>query len=437
MATKRSTTEQAQAAIKAAQETAAEWVELERLHGWEHNPKRHPDAQVADLMRSIKRFGWGAVILARPNGEIIAGHGRLEAAKRLGLAKVPVRWLNLDPTEAHLLALADNKLTEIGEWDDALVGRILSEAQAEGADLTGLGWDESELLALMAGGGESEKGSAGGEDSIPEQAPRAVSRLGETWVLGPHRLTCGDSADPRVVQRATQGRTAPLIWTDPPYNIGGNRGMMASDIRKSAKALKDASWDQTFRFEDAIPSLEASMAQDCTVYVCSSQFLAGAVWAWMDQRMDFYSFCEWFKTNPMPSLAKRHWTWTSELICYGTRGKHTFNFPEQGHALSVWSIPGRAHESAHPTEKPTAVPAHAISHSSREGDLVIDLFTGAGSTVLACESLGRVFAGVELDPRWIDTTILRWQSASGKPAVLEGDGRSFDEVSRERLGEGD
>jgi hypothetical protein len=151
MATKRSTTEQAQAAIKAAQETAAEWVELERLHGWEHNPKRHPDAQVADLMRSIKRFGWGAVILARPNGEIIAGHGRLEAAKRLGLAKVPVRWLNLDPTEAHLLALADNKLTEIGEWDDALVGRILAEAQAEGADLTGLGWDESELQQLMIG----------------------------------------------------------------------------------------------------------------------------------------------------------------------------------------------------------------------------------------------------------------------------------------------
>jgi len=150
MATKRSTTEQAQAAIKAAQETAAEWVELERLHGWEHNPKRHPDAQVADLMRSIKRFGWGAVILARPNGEIIAGHGRLEAAKRLGLAKVPVRWLNLDPTEAHLLALADNKLTEIGEWDDALVGRILSEAQAEGADLTGLGWDEQEIKKLLS-----------------------------------------------------------------------------------------------------------------------------------------------------------------------------------------------------------------------------------------------------------------------------------------------
>jgi ParB-like chromosome segregation protein Spo0J len=152
MATKRDTTEQAQAAIKAAQETAAEWVEVERLHGWEHNPKRHPDAQVADLMRSIKRFGWGAVILARPNGEIIAGHGRLEAAKRLGLAKVPVRWLNLDPTEAHLLALADNKLTEIGEWDDALVREILEGAKQEGADITGLGWSEDQLQKIMQGG---------------------------------------------------------------------------------------------------------------------------------------------------------------------------------------------------------------------------------------------------------------------------------------------
>jgi DNA modification methylase len=226
-----------------------------------------------------------------------------------------------------------------------------------------------------------------------------------------------------------------MIWTDPPYNIGGKVMIVAKGVSASHRDLKDASWDQAFRFEDAIPSLEASMAQDCTVYVCSSQFLAGAVWTWMDQRMDFYHACVWSKPNPMPSLSKRHWTWSAELICYGTRGKHAFNFPEQGHALSVWSIPGRAHESAHPTEKPTVVPAHAISHSSREGDLVIDLFTGAGSTVLACESLGRVFAGVELDPRWIDTTVRRWQGASGKSAVLEGDGRSFDEVSRERIGE--
>ena len=174
MATKRSMTEEAQAAIKAAQETAAEWVELDRLHGWEKNPKRHPDAQVADLMKSIKRFGWGAVILARPNGEIIAGHGRMEAAKRLGLAKVPVRWLNLDPTEAHLLALADNKLTEIGEWDDALVREILEGAKQEGADLTGLGWSEDELSEVLSGSTELGDSSKGVDDTYTRKVEAPI-----------------------------------------------------------------------------------------------------------------------------------------------------------------------------------------------------------------------------------------------------------------------
>jgi ParB-like chromosome segregation protein Spo0J len=130
-------------------ENAAEWVEIEKLHGWEKNPKKHPDAQVKDLMKSIKRFGWGAVILARPNGEVIAGHGRLEAAKRLKMPRVPVRYLDLDPGEAHLLALADNKLTEVSEWDDKRVREILAKARDEGALIDGLGWSDDELVKLL------------------------------------------------------------------------------------------------------------------------------------------------------------------------------------------------------------------------------------------------------------------------------------------------
>ena len=169
-----SMTETAQAAIKAAQESAAEWVDLDRLHGWDKNPKRHPDAQVKDIMRSIRRFGWGAVILARPNGEIIAGHGRMEAAKRLGLTRVPVRWLDLDPTEAHLLALADNKLTEIGEWDGLLVSRILKDAKNEGADLDGLGWDEQEINKFLSATESIDLDAAFG--ALPDGAPEMMVR---------------------------------------------------------------------------------------------------------------------------------------------------------------------------------------------------------------------------------------------------------------------
>lgn len=142
--------EESLAALKQEQESIGEWVDIDRVRGWDKNPKRHPEAQVKDLVKSIKRFGWGAPLLARPNGELIAGHGRLEAAKQLGLTKVPVRWMNLDPTEAHLLALADNKLTEIGEWDDVLVAEILEAAKLEGADIDGLGWTEGDLAKIMS-----------------------------------------------------------------------------------------------------------------------------------------------------------------------------------------------------------------------------------------------------------------------------------------------
>lgn len=164
-------TEEALAALKQEQEAIGEWVDIDRVRGWEKNPKRHPEIQILDLIKSIKRFGWGAPLLARPNGELIAGHGRLEAARRLGLTKVPVRYMNLDPTEAHLLALADNKLTEIGEWDDVLVREILEAAKLEGADLEGLGWSNDDLVALL----DSANGDGAGPDGVDDMYTRKIT----------------------------------------------------------------------------------------------------------------------------------------------------------------------------------------------------------------------------------------------------------------------
>jgi len=448
MATKRSTTEQAQAAIKAAQETAAEWVELERLHGWEHNPKRHPDAQVADLMRSIKRFGWGAVILARPNGEIIAGHGRLEAAKRLGLAKVPVRWLNLDPTEAHLLALADNKLTEIGEWDDALVGRILTEAQAEGADLTGLGWDESELLALMAGGGESEKGSTGGEDTIPEQAPRAVSRLGETWILGPHRLTCGDSTDPRVVQRVSQGSKADICFTSPPYGLGKSIKLSGnSAANKTDSAYKDHD-DDPEEWGDLMARWFAASRSIITHgWVVNVQPLDGnkrqLIQFIHDRSTHLVDVLTWDKGHAAPQMApsvcNSAFEWIMVFSCKANATRCIPCADWRGTISSVYrGPPQRDNEFAeiHAATMPTHLPVWVVGTLCNTSKVIFDPFGGTGTTMIACHQLGRTCWSIEIDPLYVDTAVRRWQGVSGKPAVLEGDGRSFDEVSRERLGEG-
>jgi DNA modification methylase len=154
----------------------------------------------------------------------------------------------------------------------------------------------------------------------------------------------------------------------------------------------------------------------------------------MKQWSSHNSWCVWSKPNPMPSLMKRHWTWNAELICYATRGRHTFNFPAEGHALSVWEINKVNGKSGHPTEKPVAVPAHAISHSSSPGHLVVDLFLGSGTTLIAAEQLGRKCYGMEISSQYVDVICNRWAKLTNESPVLEETGETFDQVAKRRRG---
>jgi DNA modification methylase len=344
-----------------------------------------------------------------------------------------VRWLNLDPTEAHLLALADNKLTEIGEWDDALVGRILAEAQAEGADLTGLGWDESELLALMAGGGESEKGSAGGEDSIPEQAPRAVSRLGETWILGPHRLTCGDSSNKDHIDSlfGKDGRFD-LLLTDPPYGVS-YKGKTSAQLEIENDDLTEA-------------ELSGLMAK--VFDIAESKSRPGAYWyATVPAGPLHILFAEDWKRR---SILRQIMVWAKDVFVLGHSEYHYQHEPTlfgwvagprhknpDRTRSTLWSFDRPKANREHPTMKPVDLWIKAINDGSLPGEVVFDPFCGSGTTIIACEQIGRKARGMELSPVYADVIVRRWQRFTDKPAVLEGDGRSFDEVSRERLGEGD
>lgn len=197
------------AAPEAAPEAAAVWVEVDKLLPWAQNPRQN-DAAVDEVVASIKRFGFGAPLLARrENGEIIAGHTRLRAALKLQLPKVPVRYLDLDPADAHLLALADNKLGEIAEWDEARLGQLLAELRADGADiLTGTGFDDGEIATLIAGASESAQPVDGQDPGAQEPSGHAVSVYGEIYQLGPHRLLCGDSTNPDDVKRLMDGERA-------------------------------------------------------------------------------------------------------------------------------------------------------------------------------------------------------------------------------------
>jgi DNA modification methylase len=243
--------------------------------------------------------------------------------------------------------------------------------------------------------------------------------------MGKHRVMCGDSTAITDVERLMDGGKADLVFTDPPYNIASENKGVAANVSQAHEKLMASEWDMDFCFEDVQACLLASIAPSATVYVCTSHHLAASIWTWMKTWSDHNNWCTWSKPNPMPSLMKRHWTWNAELICYATRGKHVFNFPDEGHALSTWTIAKVNGQSGHPTEKPVAVPEHAITHSSKKGQMVLDLFGGSGSTLIACEKTGRQSRLMELDPRYCDVIINRWQQFTGKTATLESTGEPF------------
>src|SRR3954468_10931520 len=254
------------------------------------------------------------------------------------------------------------------------------------------------------------------EDEPPEPPAEPVTRLGDVWRLGEHVLVCGDSTESAVVSTALRGKRVPLIFTDPPYNVAGH-DISGTNLRDSYARLKASPWDKDFSFASVQDSIMRGLADDGSVYICTQQHLAGDIWEWMRRWADFYSYIVWTKNNPMPSLHKRHWTWNTELICYATRGRHTFNFPLEGHALSTWAIAKSRVNDLHPTMKPVAVPAHAIAHSSAPRDIVRDLFGGAGSTLLAAEQLGRKAPLIEIDPAYCDVIVSRYEAATGNKAV--------------------
>jgi len=414
-------------------ENAAEWVELERLHGWDKNPKKHPDAQMRDLMKSIKRFGWGAVILARPNGEIIAGHGRMEAAKRLGMAKVPVRFLDLDPAEAHLLALADNKLTEVGEWDDAMLREILASAKGDGADLDGLGWSDEELLALLA---NDPTDGLTDPDDVPEVQETPVSVLGDVWLLGRHRITCGDSTDATVVERVLAGVKPHLMVTDPPYGVEydpGWRGeakkadgtlLSTGSGRARGKVENDdrADWREAWTLFPGDVAYVWHAPGALSVSVAESLVASG-----FELRMQII----WAKTQLV--IGRGHYHMQHEPCWYAVRRGGTGHWAGDRKQTTLWSIP-KPHksETGHGTQKPVECMKRPIENNSSPGQAVYEPFSGSGTTIIACEMTARACHAVELNPAYVDVAVRRWQAFTGQTATLEGDGRSFDEVSQGR-----
>jgi DNA modification methylase len=406
---------------------------LERLNPYARNAKIHGPDQVAKIAASMAQFGWTVPVLVSGDGEVIAGHGRILAAAQLGLTEAPVIVLDhLSEEQRRAYRLADNKLTELGTWDEALLAGELQELLAEDVDLAMLGFSDAELDQLLAfdGSGEEVDGTDG--EDIPEAPVDPVSRPGDLWLLGPHRLLCGDVTVITDLDRLMAGRKADLCFTDSPYNVDYAGGVGAEKAGKGRRIMNDALGDGFERFlYDACVSIISYTSG--AIYMCmSSSELHTLQKAFVAAGGHWSTFVIWAKDRF--TLGRADYQRQFEPILYGwPEGvkHHWCGARDQG---DVWFINRPAKNDLHPTMKPVGLVERAIRNSSPRGGLVLDPFGGSGTTLIAAERTGRVARLLELDPRYVDVIVERWQAETGRDATLDDDGCSFAALKSERLG---
>ena len=394
-----------------APERIEQWP-LERLKPYARNAKTHGADQVAKIAGSMAQFGWTVPVLVSGDGEVIAGHGRILAATQLGLTEAPVIVLDhLTEEQRRAYRLADNKLTELGAWDEALLAGELQELAAEDFDLSLVGFSDAELDQLLAfdAGGEDDAGDDG--EDIPEAPEDPVSRPGDLWLLGPHRLLCGDATVITDLDRLMAGRKADLCFTDSPYNVDYAGGVGAEKAGKGRRILNDALGDGFERFlYDACISIIAHTAG--AIYMCmSSSELHTLQKAFVAAGGHWSTFIIWAKDRF--TLGRSDYQRQFEPILYGwpEGAKHHWcGARDQG---DVWFIDRPSRNDLHPTMKPVGLVERAIRNSSPRGGLVLDPFGGSGTTLIAAERTGRVARLIELDPRYCDVIVERWQAETG------------------------
>jgi DNA modification methylase len=388
-----------------------------KLLPYARNARTHSDDQVAQIAASIAEFGFTNPILAGSDGIIIAGHGRLAAAQKLGLEIVPVVVLDhLSPTQRRALVIADNRIAENAGWDDAMLRIELEALQLEGFDLDITGFDADALAELIAGD-EPDNGGQTDEDAVPEVGETPISRPGDVWIMGQHRLLCGDSTVAESYARLMQGDVADMVFTDPPYNVNYANSAKDKMRGKDRAILNDNLGDG---FYDFLLAALAPTVANCRggIYVAMSSSeldvlqaafrAAGGKWS---------TFIIWAKNTF--TLGRADYQRQYEPILYGWpegAQRHWCGDRDQG---DVWAIKKPQKNDLHPTMKPVELVERAIRNSSRPGNVVLDPFGGSGTTLIAAEKSGRVARLIELDPKYVDVIVRRWEDFTGQTAVRE------------------
>ncbi len=405
-------------------ETVEHWP-LQRLIPYAKNARTHDDAQVSQIAGSIAEFGFVNPILVGDDNVIIAGHGRLMAAQQLGLDKVPVIILrHLTEAQRRALVIADNKIAENAGWNEDLLKLELSELNDIGFDLDVIGFSDEELDELL--GIDNDAGETD-ENDIPEVEDEPVSKQGELWQLGNHRLLCGDSTSSEDLQKLMDGDLADMAFTDPPYNVDYGNNAKDKMRGKDRRILNDNLGDDFYGFLKAALSNLLNVTKGACYVAMSSSELDTLQKAFRDAGGKWSTFIVWAKNTF--TLGRADYQRQYEPILYGWRegSEHYWcGARDQG---DVWFFNKPVKNDLHPTMKPVELVERAIRNSSKSRDIVLDLFGGSGSTLIACEKTGRSARLIELDPKYVDVIIRRWQDYTGEQATRVEDGMIFNELA--------
>jgi DNA modification methylase len=398
-----------------------------KLVPYARNARCHSEEQVAQIAASIVEFGFTNPILAGSDGVIVAGHGRLAAAQKLGLNTVPVVVLDhLTHTQRRALIIADNRIAENAGWDDAMLRIELQSLQEDGFNLDITGFDADALAEIMAGEETTLDGNTD-DDAVPEVSATSISRPGDVWELGKHRLVCGDATDPKSYEQLMADGQADMVFTDPPYNV--DYANSAKDkMRGKDRAILNDNLGAGFR--DFLLAALKPIVGHCRggIYVAmSSSELDTLQSAFREAGGHWSTFIIWAKHTF--TLGRADYQRQYEPILYGWPQGADRHWCGDRDQSDVWNIKKPQKNDLHPTMKPVELVERAIRNSTRPRSVILDPFGGSGTTLIAAEKSGRSARLMELDPKYVDVIVRRWQAWTGQQASRASDGVAFDQLA--------
>jgi DNA modification methylase len=407
-----------------SKDLVVEWWPIEKPVAYARNARVCPESAVAKVAGSIKEFGFKNPILVDGEGVIIAGHTRLLAAQRLELVEVPVIvCADLSPAKVKALRLADNRSAQETSWDDELLALELEELLGLEFDLALTGFEPDELAAFLA---EETEGLTD-PDLVPEPPEEPVSKPSDLYLLGAHRLLCGDATNADDVQKLMARKRATLMATDPPYLVDYQGGAHPASEANGGADTKDKHWDTYIDHEHSVEfyvdflrtALDHALTEHAAIYQWFGIMRTEVIWqSWREVGLLPHQVLIWLKTRSV--LTYSHFMWNYEPMMYGWPEGHMPKVKPPADAKAVWEIGSAIEDGAsgiHPTQKPVETIRRPIAYHTKPGGLIYEPFSGSGTALIAAEETGRVCYAMEQSPQFVDVAVARWEAFTGKQAA--------------------